>query len=323
VNLLELRELRKGDVSAGASGRRPGPALARRWRRALMPYLFVAPGALFLLALMVYPVLFNIQLSFQDVKAGNLLRGGADWVGLENYRTIFADPAFRSAAIHSLVFTVVSVVLQIGIGLALALFYSRPFPGNTIMRSLYLVAYAVPVIVVGTVYRWLLDGQFGLINWTLRSLHITSGPVFWLEDVDKALWAVILVNLWIGIPFNMIVLLAGLKGISQEYYEAANLDGAGAFARFRFITFPLLRPALLAVTILGVIFTFKSFDVIWVATRGGPAGATEVLPTFAYKLVFEQFLFGKGAAVLNTMFIVLFLLSLVYLFALRREEGRT
>ncbi len=191
------------------------------------------------------------------------------------------------------------------------------------MRALYLIAYAVPVIVVGTVFRWLLDGRFGVINWALRSLGLYGEPIYWLEDLDTALGAVIFANVWIGVPFNMIVLLAGLKSIPQEYYEAANLDGAGPIARFRYITLPLLRPALLAVSVLGIIFTFKMFDIIWITTRGGPANASEVMPTFAFKLVFEQFQFGKGAAVLNAMFLVLFALSLVYMLAMRREEAQS
>jgi multiple sugar transport system permease protein len=204
----------------------------------------------------------------------------------------------------------------------LALIYDRKFLGSTFMRSLFLVAYAVPIVVVGAVFKWLLDGQYGFINWVLRSIGLQSGPVYWLDSVGTALGSVIMMNIWIGIPFNLIVLLAGLRGIPAEYYEAAALDGAGPIRRFRYITLPLLRPTMLAVGILGIIFTFKMFDVIWASTRGGPAGSTEVLPTFGFKLVFEQFKFGQGAAVLNVMFVVLFLLSLAYLIVLRREEKR-
>jgi multiple sugar transport system permease protein len=305
--------------------RRPPRARSRlrRWQRQVGPYLFVLPAVVFLLGLLIYPVLFNIQISFQDLKASNLLRGGASWVGLENYRAVITDPLFAKAALHSVVFTVVSVVFQIGLGLGLALIYDRKFLGASFMRSLFLVAYAVPIVVVGAVFKWLLDGQFGFVNWVLRSIGVMNGPTYWLDSVSTALGAVIMMNIWIGIPFNLIVLLAGLRGIPAEYYEAAALDGAGPIRRFRYITLPLLRPTMLAVGILGIIFTFKMFDVIWASTRGGPAGATEVLPTFGFKLVFEQFQFGKGAAVLNMMFVVLFLLSLAYLMVLRREENRT
>ena len=252
--------------------------------------------------------------------AVNLLSGGAEWVGLTNYQVLLSDPNFGTVVRNSLIFTVVSMVFQIGIGLALALFYSRDFPGNVLMRPLYLVAYAVPVIVVASVFNWLLDGQYGVINWALRTIGVIDRPIFWLNEVNTALGAVIFINIWLGIPFNLTVLIAGLRSIPRELYEAAEIDGAGSLAKFWHVTLPLLRPALLAVAMLGIIFTFKMFDVIWVATKGGPAGASEVLPTLAFKLVFEQFLFGKGAAVLNVMFLFLFVISLLYLRVLNRQE---
>jgi multiple sugar transport system permease protein len=300
----------------------PMHRLMDRFDGSVVPYLFVLPAALFMVGLMIYPTIFNVQISFQEMTAGNLLSGGAEWVGLANYEAMLADPRFTTAFTNSLIFTVASMVFQIGIGLALALFYNQDFPGNLIMRPLYLVAYAVPVIVVASVFNWLLDGQYGVINWVLRSLGIIDGPIFWLNDVNTALGGVIFINIWLGIPFNLTVLLAGLKSIPRELYEAAEVDGAGRLTKFRHITLPLLRPALLAVAMLGIIFTFKMFDVVWVATKGGPAGASDVLPTLSFKLVFEQFLFGKGAAVLNVMFLFLFVLSLIYLRVLNRQELR-
>jgi multiple sugar transport system permease protein len=302
----------------------PSPPRRRRrlgrLRRIATPYLFVAPAALFMLLFLVYPVLFNIDISFRDLTAGNLLSGGAAWVGLDNYRGIFHDQIFWAAVRHSLVFTVASIVFQVGIGLALALFYNREFPGSQVMRTMYLIGYAVPIVVIGSVFKWVLDGQFGVLNWALRSVGVIDSPVAWLDDPKKALGAVIMINIWLGIPFNMVVILAGLRTLPGELYEAASLDGAGPFQRFRYITLPLLRPTMLAVGILGTIFTFKAFDVIWITTKGGPANATDVLPTLAYSQVFQQFLFGRGAAMLNVMFVMLFALSLMYLWYLRREE---
>jgi multiple sugar transport system permease protein len=282
-------------------------------------YMFVLPALVFMIGLMIYPILFNIDISFRQLTSSNLMSGKAAWVGWENYRVVIADQRFQQALENSIIFTVVSVVFQIGIGLGLALFYNRPFPGNTSMRSLYLIAYAVPIIVVGSVFRWLLEGQFGVINWVLTEIGVMRSPIYWLNEVNTALWSVIFINIWLGIPFNMIVLLAGLKGIPSELYEAAEIDGAGRLQRFWHLTLPLLRPAVMAVSVLGMIFTLKSFDVIWIATRGGPANASEVLPTFAFKLIFDQFLFGRGAAVLNLLFLILFALSLLYLIILRRE----
>lgn len=293
----------------------------RLWRRQLGNYLFVAPAGLFLLVMMVFPVLFNVQMSFRDVQAVNLLSGAAPWVGFAHYTELFADPGFWETVRQSGVFTLGSIVFQLAIGLALALFYSQRFPGATAMRALYLIAWTIPIVVSGAVWRWLLDGRFGVVNWVLGRVGMGEGSTNWLSEPELALAAVIGVNIWLGIPFNLILLLAGLQAIPGTLYEAANVDGAGPFQRFRHITLPLLRPALLAVLILGLIYTFKVFDLIWIMTGGGPIGATEVLPTLAYKLVFQQFQFGSGAAVLNLQVLVLFVLAVAYLRAQRREEA--
>lgn len=314
--------MKKTSVSAtrphgvGSLGRGTRPSL-----RALVPYTFVLPAGLFLLAMVAYPVFFNIRMSFQDLKAINLLGGDAPFVGFGNYQEIFADPIFWQVVRNTLLFTAGSLVFQISIGLALALFYNRPFPGSRVMRGLYLIAWTIPVLVVGAVFRWMLDGQVGLINWVLRDLGIIEGNVFWLSDPNLALGAVTFINIWLGVPFNMALLLAGLQGIPHELYEAADIDGANKTSKFWFVTLPILRPALFAVGLLGLIYTFKVFDLIWVTTGGGPVNATHVLSTVAFQMVFQQFSFGPGAAVLNTLFVALFFVSLLYLWTTRREEA--
>lgn len=268
--------------------------------RKLGPYLFVLPAVLFLAALLVYPVVLNVVMSFQDVTAATML-SGADWVGFGNYRAAFADELFVRAAWHSAVFAGVSVTVQIGLGLALALFYAQVFPGARVFRSLFMVAYAIPVVVSAQLFRWLLeDGE-------------------WLVDPVTVLPALIGVQCWLGVPFVLVSLLAGLTAIPRPLYEAATVDGASALQRFRAITWPLLRPTLLATAVLSAIFTIKSFDLVWIATQGGPANSSEILPTLAYRLVFTSFLFGKGSAILNVVFAVLFVLSVLYLRAQRRE----
>lgn len=280
------------------------------------------PAILFLGALLAYPVVINMVTSFQQLTAINLLSGDAPWVGLANYRTALQDPMMTSAALHSVEYTVVAVVVQMAIALGLALFYSRMFPGARPMRSLYLIGYAIPVVVSAEVFRWMLDGRTGFANWLLQSLHLQDPrhPVYWLADTSTALPALIGVQVWLGVPFTMIALTAGLTVIPADLYEAARIDGAGAWQRFRYVTWPHLRPTFFTVAILTVIFCFKSFDLVWIGTQGGPAGASEVLPTLAYRLVFQQFQFGPGAAVLNLVFLVLLILSGVYLYALHREE---
>ncbi|MEM7739099.1 MAG: sugar ABC transporter permease [Deinococcota bacterium] len=293
-------------------------SLAKQW----VNYSFVLPAAIFLLVFIAYPVLFNFRMSFQDVRAINLLNGGADWVGFSNYRTILANTVFHQAARNTLIFTAGSVVFQLAIGLALALFYNLEFPGSRWMRGLYLIAWTIPIIVVAAVFRWLFDGQVGVFNYWLESLRIINDNIFWLSEPDVALGAIIFINIWLGIPFNMALLLAGLQGIPHELYEAAEIDGASVPQRFGFITFPLLRPALFAVTLLGLIYTFKVFDVVWATTQGGPFNTTHLVATLAFRTIFVQFQFGSGAAMLNLLFVVLFGISLLYLWNLRYEEAR-
>jgi multiple sugar transport system permease protein len=316
-----------GTDRATAPARAAAPAArrrrtARRRRDGLVPYLFVLPAILYLGALLAYPVVINVVTSFQHLTAINLLRGDAPWVGLRNYRTALHDPLAGSAALHSVEYTAVAVTVQMGLALCLALLYSQAFPGARSLRSLYLVGYAIPVVVSAEVFRWMLDGRTGFVNWLLQAVHLQDpdNPVYWLADTYTALPALMGVQVWLGVPFTMIALTAGLTVIPAELYEAARMDGAGAWARFRYVTWPHLRPTFFTVAVLTVIFCFKSFDLVWIATQGGPAGASEVLPTLAYRLVFQQFQFGEGAAVLNAVFLVLLILSGVYLYALHREE---
>lgn len=314
-----MTENLKQDTSAQPTPRKRN-SLGHRLR-GLADYSFIAPAALFMLAFMVYPIIFNIQISFRDLQASTLLTGEAPFVGLANYKAVLATPVFQQALSNTLLFAAGSLVFQVSIGLALAIFYNQRSRGLRAIRALYLIAWTIPIVVVGAVFRWLLDGRYGVINWVLRSVGIVDDPVSWLTSPNTALVAVIFINVWIGIPFNMILLLAGLQSIPDELYDAASVDGASRLAQIRYITLPLLRPALLSVLLLGAIYTFKVFDVVWVATSGGPVHSTELLSTLAYKRIFQQFEFGPGAAILNILFVFLFFVALGYLWSIRREEA--
>ena len=292
----------------------------RRRRAAhLGNYLFIAPAIVFLLVFMAYPIILNIQMSFKGVTAATLL-GGAPWVGLQNYRDVFHYPAFAHTMSNTVIFTAVSLVFQLAIGLGLAAFYSRPFPGSSYMRGLYLLAWSIPIVVSGTVWRWLFDGETGVINYVLRSLHLVSDKIYWTSDAKYSLAAVIIINIWLGIPFNLSLLLAAMQGLPPDVYEAAAIDGASKAQQFRFITLPLLRPALLSTLVLGVIYTIKVFDVVFITTAGGPLDSSQVVSTMAYKLVFQQYQFGQGAALLNLLFVLLLVLAVFYVRTISREE---
>jgi multiple sugar transport system permease protein len=289
--------------------------------RSLEEYLFIVPAAIFLLLFIVFPIIFNIRISFQDLKAANLLSGDAPWVGVDNYLKILRDPVVQKAVIHSVYFTIFSVIFQSSAGLALALFYNQDFPGSRWMRGLYLLGWTMPLMVVAAIFKWLFEGQFGVVNWLLTTTGLISENINWLADIDVVLNTVVIINIWLGIPFNMALLLAGLQGIPKDVYEAARVDGAGKLYQFFYITLPLLRPALFAVLLLGLIYTLRVFDLVWATTQGGPFNASHVISTIAYRRIFEQFAFGEGAAILNLLFVVLLGISLLYIRNINREEA--
>ena len=292
---------------------------AVRWRK-LGGYLFLLPAVAYITATMLYPVAYNIRMSLEDVNIRTFLSGEAPFIGLDNYRTVVNDPAFRHAIGISLIFTGGSLVFQFTLGFALALFFNRPFPGNGLLRALFLLAWMLPTVVSGSIFRWMLDGDFGVLNYALRELSLIERSRYWLIDPDTALAGTILANIWVGIPFNMVLLLAGLQSIPQTLYEAASVDGANAWHRFRTLTLPLMRPVALSVLLLGIIYTFKVFDLIYVMTAGGPVDATTVLPIYAYQLTFEFFRFGHGAAAATLLLVGLVGVAIAYLWWSRREE---
>jgi multiple sugar transport system permease protein len=285
------------------------------------PYLFLLPATLFLAAFLLYPVCTMLLYSFEEVNIGTLLTGDIPFVGLDNYHTILTDPVFRSALGVSLEFTVGSLIFQFGIGFLLALLFSRPLPLVGVMRGSIMIAWMLPIVVSGTIFKWMFQSDAGIINYGLQSIGVIHSPIDWLSDPKIALWAVIVANVWIGIPFNMALLLAGLQGISASLYEAATVDGANAFNRFLRITLPLMRSTSLTVLMLGFIYTLNVFDLIFVMTGGGPVNATQVMPMYAYQVAFQQFDLGSGSAVAVLIFLVLLAASALYLFLIRQEEA--
>ena len=308
---------RRVGISAALS--LPGP-LRARFRRRAAPYLYVAPALLFLLALAVYPIVYNVRTSLTDLTVGTFLSGDAPFVGLDNYTKVLGDDAFLHAVGVSALFTVACIVLQFTIGLALAMFFARPFPGHDVLRALLVVGWLLPGVVSGNLFRFLLDGDSGVVPWAVNGVGL--GQHSWLTDPDSALWAAVATNVWVGIPFNMLLLLPGLQAIPDELYEAAAIDGAGPWHRFRYITIPLLRPVALSVILLGVIYTFKVFDVVYVLTGGGPVDATTVLPIEVYNVSLKFFRFGEGAAESTLLLLAMLMVAAVYLVAQRRAEGR-
>jgi multiple sugar transport system permease protein len=284
---------------------------------------FLAPALLYVAVFFGYPLVNNIEMGFQDYTVASFYTGVAPFVGTRNYVEVFDNPVFTTAVVNTVLFTVCSIVCQFTIGLALAVFFSRRFPGGALLRSLLLLPWLLPLVVSGAVWRWMLDADHGVINTVLRALHVATGPVPWLTSPHWALAAVIITNIWIGIPFNLVILHGGLRAIPATLYEAAALDGAGVWQRFWHVTWPLLRPVTAVVLMLGLVYTVKVFDVIMVVTRGGPANASQTLTTWSYQLSFQQFAFGQGAAVGNVLIVVTTLFGLLYLRSARRHLAAT
>ncbi|MEW2516062.1 sugar ABC transporter permease [Streptomyces sp. NPDC046870] len=305
------------------SGSRPvpdGAGRARLWAR-VSRWLFLLPALLHLSLFFGYPVVKNVVMSFQEYSVTTFYTGAAPFVGLRNYTAALSADAFWRALLTTVVFTAGSLAGQFVLGLALALFFQRKFPLGGLLRSLLLLPWLLPLVVSGTTWRWMLDTDSGVVNQALRGLHLLSSGVPWLTGTSEALVSVILVNIWVGIPFNTAILYGGLQDIPAHLYEAAKLDGAGRLASFRHVTWPLLRPVAGVVLVLGVVYTVKVLDIILVVTGGGPADATQTLATRSYQLSFQQFEFGRGAATGNVLVLVSLVFALVHLRADRRARN--
>jgi multiple sugar transport system permease protein len=310
-------------VAAGAAA---NPAAGRRPRRVRARWgavAFLVPAWVYVACFYIYPLISNVRMGFQDYTVSSFYTGKAPYVGLANYRAVFGSPVFWPTVVNTVVFTAGSLVFQFCLGLALAVFFRRVFPLSGVLRSLLLVPWLLPLIVSGTTWRWMLGNDSGVLNQLLLHLHLVSHPVPWLVSTNMSLIAVTLVNIWVGIPFNMVILYGGLQSIPEQVYEAAAIDGATAWQRFWRITLPLLRPVTLVVLTLGLIYTIKAFDIIMIVTQGGPAQSSQTLTTYAYDLSFQELTFGRGAAVGNILVLIAVVFAVIYLRSSRDAEGRT
>lgn len=283
-------------------------------------WFFVLPALIFMIALIGYPIAYNILISVQDVTNMTLGRAERDFIGLENYRALFRDAGFLSSIAHTFVYTAGSLFFQFTLGFALALFFSHEGTLIKTVRSLIVISWMLPMTVTALMWKFMLS-ENGIINYVLVSLHLISAPVPWLIQGDSAMWGLIIANSWVGIPFNMLLLTTGINAIPADIYEAADIDGANRVQRFFLLTLPMLKTTILSVLVLGFVYTFKVFDLVYVMTGGGPVDATEVLSTYSYEKSFRLFRFGEGAAAANILFVILLAIALLYLLSLSREEN--
>ncbi|OXT08870.1 ABC transporter permease [Thermoanaerobacterium thermosaccharolyticum] len=278
---------------------------------AILGYLLVAPALLCIIAIALYPVLNTFKLSLYYMKLQ--LIGMTHFIGFQNYISLFNDPRFRSASINTVIFTIVSVSLELVIGMIMALLMNKKFKGTGLVRAAILIPWAIPTIVSALMWKFIYNDQFGLLNDILVRMGVINSYKAWLGSPSLAMGSAIFADVWKTAPFMALLLLAGLQNISYEFYEAAKVDGAGSIRRFFSITLPLLKPTILVALIFRTLDAFRVFDLIFVMTGGGPGNSTETLTIYAYKTLFRNLDFGIGSAIAVVIFIFVFIFAVIYI----------
>ena len=318
----QMASMRSVRDRAGAALAAPAPRPRRRRAESSQwaAWGFLAPAVCYLLAFYAYPLYRNLDLSFRDYTVRSFVAGDAPFAGLANFRTVITAPDFAPAMWHTVIFTVGSIAAQFTIGLALAVFFYRHFPLSRLLRALFLVPWLLPLIVSASTWAWMFDSDSGIVN---AALHAAGLPMInWLTAPGWSLASVTIANIWVGIPFNLALTYSGLQGIPQNLYEAAAIDGANAWQTFWRITLPQLRPVIAITLLLGLIYTLKVFDIIWIMTRGGPAGASGTLATWSYQLGFANMVpeFSPAAAIGDLLILVALVFGLIYIRVQRKQN---
>jgi len=277
---------------------------------------FMLPAAAFLLLFLAYPLGLGVWMSFTDVRIG---RPGV-FIGAENYEWLFEDGVFWLSVFNTLLYTTIASVIKFGLGLYLALLLNRNMPFKAMIRAAVLIPFIVPTVLSAIAFWWIYDSQFSIISWSLIKLGLINQNINFLGDSTWARASVIIANIWRGVPFVAITLLAGLQTVSPSLYEAATLDGATNWQRFRFITYPLLTPIIAVVMTFSVLFTFTDFQLIWALTRGGPVNATHLMATLSYQRGILSGRLGEGAAVATAMIPFLLAAITISWFGMQRRK---
>jgi multiple sugar transport system permease protein len=284
--------------------------------RSWLAIWFMLPAAAFLILFLAYPLGLGVWLSFTDARLG---RAGV-FVAFENYEYLWEDTTFWLSVFNTLLYTTVASTIKFAVGLYLALLLNERLPFKAIIRAVVLIPFIVPTVLSAIAFWWLFDPQFSIISWSLRKMGLITVNINFLGDVWNARWSVIFANIWRGVPFVAITLLAGLQTVSPSLYEAATIDGATPWQNFRYITYPLLTPIIAVVMTFSVLFTFTDFQLIWVMTRGGPVNATHLMATYSYQRAILGGQLGEGAAISTAMIPFLLFAILVSWFGLQRRK---
>jgi multiple sugar transport system permease protein len=301
---------------------RPLALPARSWSeailqsRGLMGLLFMLPAAAFLLVFLTYPLGLGVWLGFTDTRIG---RAG-QFIGIDNYEMLWTDSIFWLSVYNTILYTVMASIFKFALGLWLALILNERLPFKSFFRAVLLLPFVVPTVLSAIAFWWIYDSQFSVISWGLIQLGVIDSPINFLGSSNNARASVIAANIWRGIPFVAITLLAGLQTISPSLHEAATLDGATPWQRFRHITLPMLSPLIAVVMTFSVLFTFTDFQLIYVLTRGGPLNATHLMATLSFQRAIPGGQLGEGAAIAVAMIPFLLAAILFSYFGLQRRR---
>lgn len=307
-------------ANVAATGGRPGDqmSLLRRlsYNTNWLGFWYMLPAAAFLVLFLAYPLGLGVWLSMTDAKIG---REGV-FVGFENFTWLWDDSVFWLSVFNTLVYTTVASIFKFAIGLYLAILLNNNMPFKAFLRAIVLLPFIVPTVLSAVAFWWIYDPSFSIISWTLRELGWIETNVNFLGEPWNARWSVIVANIWRGIPFVAITLLAGLQTVSPSLYEAATIDGANRWQIFRHVTYPMLTPIIAVVMTFSVLFTFTDFQLIWAITRGGPVNATHLMATLSYQRAILGGYLGEGAAISTAMIPFLLGAIMISWFGLQRRK---
>ncbi len=284
------------------------------------PVWFLLPAIIVIAAVVLYPLIYEFKMSFENVTIVNLKSGKWPFVGLSNYKQILTDTLFYSTLLRTVIWTVVNVVCHVTIGLFLAVLLNRKLPGKSIIRILLILPWAIPQYIAALTWKGMFNVEYGAVNIILTKLFGSGAAIPWLSNPKWSFIASIITNIWLGIPFMMMIALGGLQSIPQELYEAADMDGATGWQKFKSIILPLLKPIMTPAIVLGTVWTFNQVNVIYIITSGAASEDAQILVTLVYKKAFEYMRYGYAAAFSVIIFLILLSFSSAFIKAQKLEN---
>ena len=284
--------------------------------RNVLGLVFMLPAGALLLFFLTYPLGLGVWLGFTDAKIGRV----GEWIGIENYEFLVTDSVFRLSVYNTFLYTVVASVIKFALGLWLALLLNKNLPFKSFVRAIVLLPFIVPTVLSAIAFWWIYDAQFSIVSWVLVKMGVMDQYINFLGEPNLARMSTIIANIWRGVPFVAICLLAGLQTIPPSMYEAASIDGATPLQQFRHVTLPMLSPIIAVVMTFSVLFTFTDFQLIWVLTRGGPINATHLMATLSFQRAIPGGALGEGAAIATAMIPFLLAAILFSYFGLQRRR---